>query len=286
MLPALFLLLANAGVPPPPAHPIEYCPATAIVRAEGVTRSNEDQLRAARRYGFELRGEGAREVSNATLAFDTDAGWFTVDVPAVTLSVKLRHFAKPYDDYVDREFVSKPMYVAFARTVHVNRVWVLSAQAHGPGAFDWNDRGVVACEPDAERDMHDYSMEGPAVDADPLGIVPPDAAMLTPSPAAAQRTIACRKPFDDFHTLDDFSPDAVRGNGHYNAKATLIRVALNADGSVAGSWVVSSSGYADADEAARAAPYRTGFSPGRAYCRNVPAVFSVSMHYRTYAIQY
>jgi TonB family protein len=85
--------------------------------------------------------------------------------------------------------------------------------------------------------------------------------------------------------LEELLPDAVHDNGYYNANPTLIRVAINSDGSVAGSWVVSSSGYADVDEAARAAPYRMGFLPGRAYCRNIPAVFSAVLPLRSYSFE-
>ncbi|MHB8357794.1 MAG: hypothetical protein ACYDDQ_14035, partial [Vulcanimicrobiaceae bacterium] len=106
---------------------IEFCPAM-LNRDPVGAPDPKDPLPAAALYGFDLYALGPRSVESATLAFDTTAGWYTVKVPAVAITAKLRHYTSAVVRFVRRGWVSPTMYVRFPAPLKISHAWVFDAQ--------------------------------------------------------------------------------------------------------------------------------------------------------------
>lgn len=206
--------------------PVEFCPAAITIRAQGVKHSYQDQLPRSAQYGFELSAEGSRVVTSSKVAFETDAGWFTIDVPPVALTERFWHYGRPYDRVIDREFVSPVMYAKFPAPVRVLRVWVSSAAASGDNTFGWSGKGTVQCEPPPVRDVHAFDPSMDVVDFDDLGAEPPAGALqLTPQSSPALASANCRNPFEDIKSIERLLPDGTANTNHSrDAKDVLLEL--------------------------------------------------------------
>src|SRR5439155_26707685 len=85
----------------------------------------------------------------ATLAFDTDRGWFTADIPPVMLTEKDRHYDETFGRITLPDWVSSIMYVRFPARVSIAHSWVYSATARNDGDFGWEKTGHFICTPPA-----------------------------------------------------------------------------------------------------------------------------------------
>jgi hypothetical protein len=260
----------------------EFCPARlhiAGVSPDGVGHAAPRSL-----YGFDLFALGSRNVS-ATIAFDTSAGWFEIDVPQQPLTLKLRHYHTPYVKFVRRDYVSPVIYVQFPNDVALNHVWVYSATAQDDGAFGWAPRGLVSCAPPTganpyyDRSSMIAEQMDPR-DADNLEKAPGAGSMvLTAVQTSPLETADCKKPFSDAGVKWASAPaypDTLRAQdaGLFSVSAT---VAITSDGTAADAWISVPSGYRDADDAVIRAAKGSVYNAGRAYCRNVPGVYTFSV---------
>jgi hypothetical protein len=291
---ASFALFAAA-----PAKAVtESCPARLAAQAVSPTARNSQG--PATLFGFELTAYGPRTVS-ATLEFDTDQGWFSLDVPAVTLAEKDRRYAVGFAHDTIRDWVSPVMYARFPSAVQVRHSWIFSAAATGDGPFGWQKLGRVACSPPPPS-METYGnlraisyatsmRSGAAVtresiildsaDEDKLAQTPDPSSRVFPaaaSPAMAQSN--CDKPFVEASPRQIVAPGFPSSMvGSPFPGVVGIRIALNADGSLADAWVWATSGYRSYDDVALSAIHQSTYTGAVAYCGPVPSQYNALIRF-------
>jgi hypothetical protein len=271
----------------------ESCPAR--LATEAVSSTAENSRGPGTLFGFELSAYGPRTVS-ATLEFDTNQGWFSVDVPAVTLTERDRRYAVGFAHDTIRDWVSPVMYARFPSAVQIRHNWIFSAAATGDGPFGWEKLGRVACSPpppsmETSGNLRAISHAtttriGGAPTRESVTLDPTDEDMLsqTPDPASrvfpigASHAIAqsnCDKPFVEASPRQIVAPgipSAMIGSPFPGVVG--IRIALNANGSLADAWVWASSGHQAYDDVALAAIRQSTYTGAIAYCGPVPSQYN------------
>lgn len=273
----------------PASAMVEFCPAdlsyervtagTQLVRRQaGSNEAASYSPEFSSLYGFELSALGVRTITQATLAFDTTGGWYTLDVPAVTLVAKERHYSNPLVSFVRRDYVSPVLYVRFPQAVTINHAWVYSVAAQHDAPFGWQARGTVTCDPPAAPSAQQaQSYNKPEAfyhlaeaDADPLS-QPPGATSLIlsakTSPPLEQSN--CPEPFREATVKTQVTPQYpdIMTTGK---ATTSVEVAINAGGSLADAWVWGPSGFKPFDDASTLAATKSSYTGARSYCRDVP----------------
>ncbi|HEV3154143.1 MAG TPA: hypothetical protein VGZ02_10100 [Candidatus Baltobacteraceae bacterium] len=275
---SIFFLCAGAA-----SATTEFCPARVVMHAAGADASATGP---ADTYGLELTALGPRQVM-AQIGFDTDAGWFTVDVPEQTLLRKQRQYNGPSASFMKDEWVSPMFHVRFPRPVNVAGAWVTSATSTGDG-FGWAQEGIVECLPPGDvGDVKELkASRGPSrsditvdlKDIDPLWRAPAAGeTVLAAKSSAPLASTSCAQPFRPVEIArqqpPDF-PDAVREDPNVAPMSTvLVLVAINADGGLSDAWVWGPSGYSLLDNAALTAATHSTYTGAIAYCQQVPAMF-------------
>lgn len=256
----------------------EFCPAGMSIKPVG---TNGDGLlgdTTASLYGFELTAMGARTVSG-TLAFDTDKGWYTAQVPAVPLAAKVRHYSTPYVKYTEQDFVSQRMYVRFPNDVRLFNTWLYRAAASDDGPFGWQARGTVSCMPRPKRDIRTKRRRSPLIKLDPA-----DDDRLSDAPRASSTVLDakassalfsenCPEPFKDAVATAPVTPQWPIGLRPAAETSSVVMVAVNADGSVADAWIDGPSGYQQFDAEAVDAAKHSKYTGALAYCQAVPGTY-------------
>lgn len=243
----------------------EFCPASLSIKAVGANMQDQP----ATLYGIMLRAFGPRSVT-ATLAFDTDKGWFAATVSPVTLSEKQYHYTTGHRTAVRSDWVSPVMYVKFPSALRVTNSWVSNANA-------------VRCFPSPP------SPKGPTVPR-PVGLLeyildPQDEDQISVSPTVSSVVISaqniaplyqatCANPTRFGSVTNHISPEpgddpAMQGL----SGASVVEVALRQDGSLADARVYLSSGEATLDNALLWAAQHSGYENAVAYCEPVPAYY-------------
>lgn len=269
------------GLHRPASAMVEFCPAT--LRFQRIGPESEKALPGAL-YGFELSALGPRTITSATLAFDTSGGWFTVDVPGVTLNEKDRHYSSATASLVRRDYVAPILYVRFPTAVSVSRGWVYNATTQRDSIFGWDTAGTVQCDP-APQQVQLISLDRPnsrpAVSLTALyKLDPRDDDMLSQRSGAVIIDAKPSKPLENFACTEPFRnamvklvaapqyPTILREVGAGEVAAT-IQLAIGADGMLQDAWVAGASGYEAADAASLAAARASTYEAARAYCRPV-----------------
>jgi hypothetical protein len=252
----------------------EFCPANVFIKPVGVKPDDPAAL-----YGFEIIAEGPRTVKTV-VALDTNAGWFTVDVPSAALREKNRRYKGPSADFIRRDWVSDVMYVRFARPVVVAHSWVAVAKSSGD-TMGWAEKGNVACPPYAAGNPSiKLPPANPALafvtnDEDHVDAPPSGNALILPAvTSAALEKSDCSDPFENATITRQVSPDypeVMRPTGV--TATTAIEVAINPDGSLADAWIWGPSGYRPFDESSLAAARLSIYKAGRAYCQPAPGFY-------------
>ena len=261
-LSALFVLsLAHAGAV------TEFCPASLSIRPVGVTAAD----RPAAIYGFMLKAPGARDLI-ATLTFDTDKGWFSTTTPAVALVEKQYHYDIGYRTAVRSDWNSPLMYVKFPSPVHLTNAWVSigNAQACLPPPV----HAKPVNEPTSQTVllMRDILV---TKDADQLSLAPrPDSVILSAASIEPEYRPTCAHPFREGGITRPATLDP--GNGsHFTSAAgySVVEVAIDRDGSMAGAWIWLSSGETAMDNALLWSAQHSEYKNAVSYCRPVPSIY-------------
>lgn len=268
----------------------EICPAQLEIGA--VASDNHTARGPARLFGFALTAMGPRTVSGK-LAFDTTGGWFTVDVPPTELAKKDRHYNGLFGRFTVPQWVSPIMYARFPADVTLNHSWLYSASAKGDGDFGWEKTGAFVCPPPpgtqngtkiisigiSRAAGATQNFEMPAIDAkdvDALTVAPsPDARRLAAVASKPLETANCARPFADAFAklmVVPAYPDELRGTGA--SRIVGLGIALNADGTLADSWVWAPTDLQPFDDAAVQAEQQMTFTSAISYCRAVPAIYN------------
>lgn len=156
----------------------EFCPARVDIAAVQPANAASDPSPSpsaspepAALYGMELSAAGPRSVL-ATVVFDTDAGWFTADIPNETLIEKDRHYSGPASTFIKHDWISPIVYVRFPKPVLILHEWVTSALSQGD-SFGWQTQGIVTCLPPGTSWWSESSGPRWASDDGPKGCRPP-----------------------------------------------------------------------------------------------------------------
>jgi hypothetical protein len=265
----VFVLL---GFAQPAEARVEFCPASLRIEAVGEGPAK----RPAVTFGFELVALGPRTL-DATIAFDTDAGWFTATVPPVTLTERDRHYNGPSNGFVDPEWVSPTTSVRFPKSVRVLHAWVSTALAIGD-TFGWSSQGPVPCSPFPNGDVSAGLRGNDRVkldEEDRLNAEPSRASPIVDAQqSAALAGVECARPFSDATVSNQVGPAysgilAAEGAGG----DTGIIVAIGADGQLKDAWVWAPSGQKQFDDATLTAAKKSTYRAGIAYCKPVPGMY-------------
>lgn len=275
---------------------VEFCPAslsyervgsaTTLIRQQSrIDQTGKATNQTSSLYGFELYAMGPRTITQAKLAFDTGGGWYTVDVSAVTLVEKDRHYSAPWVSFVRRDYVSPVYYVRFPQSVSVAHAYVYVASAQNDGPFGWQARGVVQCDPYAMASQAQIGKMLSLRLKSPYRLDPKDDDDLSapPSPQSLVISASLSQPLETGSCPDAFKvatvktqtqprfPDTVMRPA--NRISTAVEVAIEADGTLADAWVWGPSSFpVFDDEAVRAAKAST-YTGSAAYCRPVPGFY-------------
>jgi TonB family protein len=251
----------------------ELCPARLDIAPVGISSGQQ----AAAIYGFELNAQGSRTVTT-TLAFDTNAGWYRVDLPAMPLAEKDTLYSSFYGSWRMRQWESPIMYIRFATPVILEHAWVYRAAATDDGPFGWQRRGTILCAPlpppakDVSKDADDS--DGLAPQREERLDLPPSSNSIVVSAQSTSPLLssACAEPFRAADAKKPVLPDDPAISG-VSGGTSVIEVALDGEGHLIEAWVQASSGYKPFDDAALSAARKTQYEGARAYCRAIPALY-------------
>lgn len=277
---AALLLLSHR-----PAHAmVEFCPAQLEYERVG---KEPDKNGPSALYGLELTALGARTITSATIAFDTNNGWFTLTVPTLALAEKDHHYANSLSSFTRHDWVSPVLYARFPQEVQIARAWVYGASAQNDGPFGWQGLGPVSCPPPpdmspeqqkryrrpAVRRMRDkaYELENPdALNAAPAA----NSVVLAATASKPLESSDCPVPFQDAEVRSQAQPQFPNGmEGMLGDGMTSVEVALSPDGTLRDAWVWGPSGSDSYDLSAVRAARISRYSGARSYCMAVPSAY-------------
>ncbi|MBV9232878.1 MAG: hypothetical protein JO030_02440 [Candidatus Eremiobacteraeota bacterium] len=253
------------------AGPVEFCPA----RLDGfhAFHGPNDGLIA-----FYVAAESARTVSANVIA-QGESSWYTFQVKDVALVPDLAHFQSSTVRFDRVLYHTKPLYVKIPQGERIVRWWIYDATATGDAKFGWDKRGDVTCFPPPEG----KTQIPPLADA-PKRVNASNDLAQPPGPAdtiLAVSTIPpppdiseCTEPFVPARVVHAVEPQWPSSVPRLSATvASEIEVAINADGSLAGAWVYTPSGFPDLDIAALNAAELSKFHGGIALCKPAPGTY-------------
>lgn len=241
----------------------EFCPATIAGTFTKVDAAS---------YRFRLAAISERTVSGF-IRVQTKNGWFN----APFSNVALESSRKQYDDegmtFSHDDFVSPDIVVRFSAAQDVVYGYVSQAQTKGETLLDWDKEGMVTCLP-TPRDPKATPPPKPA----PLPPLAKDAVTLNAKPIDAPFTATCADAFAPvavaqlatFHLPTLFAHD---NSQEVPQGTTAVVVAVERDGSVVDAWLWETSGTPILDNAALEQAKKSTYTPGRAFCRNVPGYY-------------
>lgn len=275
---------------------MEFCPAslsyervgseTALIRQQSskdnVGKSNAE---TSSLYGFELRALGPRTITKATLAFDTSAGWYTIDVPAVTLIEKDRHYSAPWVSFTRHDYVTPVFYVHFPEAVAVANAWVYSASVQDDAPFQWSSQGAVLCDPppapsEAQRKHYHLSRNsGDAYkladgDKEDLSVPPTSGSLILPATTSKPlESTDCAEPFREAEVKYQAEPRFPNTPQTWGRASTSAEVAIEASGTLGDAWIWGPSGVQQYDDETLRTARTSTYNGARSYCRAVPALY-------------
>lgn len=246
----------------------EFCPAAIV---GGVARVDADS------YRFRL-GAISERTLNGFARFQTGKGWYTAPFTGVVLhQLSAQHndegFAFSHEDYLSDDIIVK-----FPQPVSVTYGYVSQAQTKGETLLDWDKEGSVTCLPTPVSNK-------PPRQTPPLPPVTKNALTLTARPIDSPFTENCANPSADvqlakagpLHIPSLFSHDNFT---QVPTGTAAVVVAVERDGSVVDTWLWESSGTPILDQAAMDQARKSTFTPGRAFCRNVPGYFLMRSEFK------
>lgn len=249
----------------------EFCPATVAGAFTQVDPSA---------YRFRLAAVSERSVSGF-VRIQTKNGWYNAPFSGVPLKAS----AKAYDDegmsFTHDDFVSDDIVVHFPSPQRVLYGYVSQAQTKGETLLDWDKEGSVTCLPTAR---------------DPKAEPPAKPAALPPLSTTALNldAKAMDSPFEQ-KCEDESAPvrlakspplqmPALFGHDDFTARPTgtaAVVVAVERDGSVVDAWLWETSGTPLLDNAVLDQARKSTFTPGRAYCLDVPGYFLMRTEFKS-----
>jgi hypothetical protein len=250
----------------------EFCPA----EVQHISPIGVEMGTPAVAYAYEIRAFTSRSVNGAIIA-DTDKGWYTWNVANVQLNLTKRTQGSSVDNAFFLLAVSPTLAVRFPEPLTIHHAWILTASTQGEGKLGWDKRGTVPCEvpPFVTASITQLPNPAPIVTPSPLPSPTTQAAIaVTAQPPFADAK--CDVPFKVAKYKDIVIPGVREipetANGPIISAIAL--VAVDGNGQLLDTWLLSSSGYAPADLAALRAARMSTYSGSISYCRHVAGVYA------------
>lgn len=227
---------------------------------------------------FYVSAESTRSVS-ANVIVQGERNWYTFQFKEVSLVPDLAHYQSATVRFDRTLYHSKPLYVQLPAGERIVRWWIYDAIATGDSTFGWESRGDVTCFPPPEVDTGIR----PLADA-PKRVNPRNDLAQLPGPSDTILNVAkiaepaditeCAKPFVPATVLRAVQPVWPATVGRLTTNVTSeIEVAVNANGSLAGAWVYTPSGYPALDLAAVRSAELSKYQGGIAMCKPAPGTY-------------
>jgi len=241
---------------------VEFCPATVGLAGK--------QTAPAQDFVVSLNALGARTVSGS-IAVQTENGWFRVVVPEVPITGHQVILTSRLETATRVDFYSQPLSIHFATPVTIQRIWMADAKATGDGAFGWEARGSVSCDPDELSSPTDhrparyhYALAKPET--------PITLPLAAPVPLESPLGLDCEHPFVGARARRVEEPAMPYGVAFEDNTAT-IELAIDARGRAIDAWPWVPSPYKAVNDATVAAALASTYAPAIAFCRPVPGLY-------------
>jgi len=169
------------------------------------------------------------------------------------------------------DFYSQPLAIHFAAPVTIQRIWMAEAKATGDGAFGWEARGRVPCDPDEVASPGDHR---PARYHSRLAKPesPVTLALAAPVPEETPLGLDCPHPFVGAKIRRVQEPVMPYGVAYQDNVAT-VELAIDARGHAVDAWPYVPSPYRTVNDATVAAALESTYEPAIAFCRPVPGLY-------------
>ncbi len=264
---------------------VEYCPALVHVAPVAVATPVPGATASPTTdFGLRLQAESARTVSGV-VAMHAPDGWYQVSIPPTKLLPVVQTWRSSFSTYTRNVYESSPVYVRFAKPITVASAFMLQATTSGENVFGWDKRGTVPC--DAEPD----ALDAPTAKPQPVpnstdGLIhpnhevehaPPIGTPMIVSQRLSLQMPVCNVPFASARATKvavPVYPPSLARDGDLTRREALIAVAISASGIVDDAWVFESSGRRAMDVSALQAAAASTYAPGRAFCQNVPGIYT------------
>ncbi|MBV8531555.1 MAG: hypothetical protein JO104_09575 [Candidatus Eremiobacteraeota bacterium] len=253
------------------ASEVEFCPAR--LDAFHAFHGSNDGLIA-----FYVAAESARSVS-ANVIVQSESNWYTFQFKDAALVPDLAHYESPTVRFDRTLYHTKPLYVQLPAGERILRWWIYDATSTGDSVFGWDDKGDVTCFPPPEGDTkipplaHPPRRVNPRNDLEQLPALS-DKILAASKIAAPADITECVEPFVPATVVHAFQPSWPAGVPRLSAAVVSeIEVAINANGSLAGAWVYTPSGYPDLDLEALKAAGLSKYRGGIALCKPAPGTY-------------
>ncbi|HTV91292.1 MAG TPA: hypothetical protein VMG98_01100 [Verrucomicrobiae bacterium] len=276
----LTLFIGLAALCPARALAIaEFCPATI-----GVAHQVKDG--GGTLYSTTLGAQGPRSVT-ADVEAQTENGWYQFSIPQTAIVQVAAKYKTTQLTFTRYESSSALLYVRFPEGAgNVIRWWITDAASSGDTLMGWDNKGTVACSPDAQGPrpgptpdpavLKKYQafvaerMSPPLLDYDRMPGT--GDTVMTTTPGVPQ-DLTCDKPFSNSAVTHAVAPTWPLTYTMTVQLQTLVRVDVNSDGSILDAWVFQPSGIRAFDDSAVESARRSTYAAGRAYCRPAPGSY-------------
>jgi hypothetical protein len=227
---------------------------------------------------FYVGAESARTVS-ANVIVEGERNWYTFQFKDAQLVPDLAHYQSSIVRFDRTLYHTKPLYVQLPPGEQIVRWWIYDAIATGDSVFGWDSRGDVTCFPPPEGDTKippsAYTPKRVNAPKDLEQLPGPSDTILASAKMPAPPDLnECAKPFVPATVVRASQPSWPPSVPKLSASVVSeIEVAINADGSLAGAWVYTPSGYPDLDQAALRAAELSKYRGGIALCKPAPGTY-------------
>lgn len=252
---------------------VEICPAE--VAMQTVDAEHEGPPAPAALYGLQLTTEGGARSVRATLALDTDAGWFTAAIPQTPLVAFRAKMSTRYATYEKQYWRSPKIYVDFGKPVTIKHYFLVNVLTD---AAEWAQRGAVTCLPHnipvpSQQHTGDNDKVRILNDDRDLSAAPaPGDTVLKAAPSPALASDKCAQPFKPAMARDAIAPNYPAELGPVKT-VSVAEIALDADGNIVDAWTDRPSGYDAFDNAAVHAAMASKYSGAISYCTPIPSLY-------------
>ncbi len=220
---------------------------------------------------FRLGAISSRSVSGV-VRLQTAKGWYAAAFENLAFKLVEQSYNDQGFPFSHEDYLTEDIVVKLPVAAPVLYAYVAQAVAKGDTFLNWDRFGLVACSPTpfSPKDKQNAARPMPPLSKTPV--------QLSALPIAAPIRATCSEPFDDVRVIKagPFHYPAILGRDDPSARptgVTVVVVAVDRDASVVDAWVWEPIGTPMLDQAVVDEARKAKYSPGKAFCENVPGYF-------------